>query len=72
MICIATKGLRGSDIGGLPQTEEELAEHMERVHHMIVIRKGETLEQATERCDRLYPERLRCAECQEARGEVLT
>lgn len=41
-ICIATKGLRGSEISSLPQNEEELAEHMEAVHHMPVQREGET------------------------------
>ena len=48
-ICIATKGLRGTDIDSLPKTEEELIEHIESVHHMPVIREGETEEQAAER-----------------------
>lgn len=48
-ICIASKGLKGSDVGSLPQTEEELADHIEREHHTVVIRIGETKEQAIRR-----------------------
>jgi hypothetical protein len=44
-ICIANKGLKGSEIGSLPQNEEELMEHLERVHHMPIIREGETKQQ---------------------------
>ena len=55
-ICIATKGLRGSEIDSLPKNEEELMEHMKRVHHMPVIREGETREQATKRFLEKYPE----------------
>lgn len=47
--CIASKGLRGSDIGSLPQTEEELADHIEREHHLLVVRDGETRGQALRR-----------------------
>lgn len=35
-LCIATKGLKGGDIGSLPQTNEEMREHLESVHHMPV------------------------------------
>jgi len=62
-ICIAKYGLKGSEIENLPQTEEELADHMEKVHHMPVIRKGETEEQAIERFIKKYPEAKTCPEC---------
>ncbi|GAI58244.1 unnamed protein product, partial [marine sediment metagenome] len=36
---------KGSEIHSLPQTEEELMEHTDAVHHMPVIRPGETEEE---------------------------
>ena len=68
-ICIATKGLRGSEIDGLPQNEEELMEHMEKVHHMPVQREGETQEQAIKRFLNKYPEARNCPECIAAGAE---
>ncbi|MDD5537789.1 MAG: hypothetical protein PHF12_02345 [Candidatus Omnitrophica bacterium] len=62
-ICIATKGLKGSEIGFLPQNEEELLEHLERVHHMPVTREGETEQQATVRFLTKHPEARECPEC---------
>lgn len=62
-ICIAQKGLRGSEIDSLPQTEEELADHMERVHHMPVQREGETPGQCIKRFIEKYPEARTCPEC---------
>jgi hypothetical protein len=35
-LCIATKGLRGSDIGKLPQNKLELAEHIVKEHGLAV------------------------------------
>ncbi len=37
-ICIAKNGLRGVDIPNLPKTEEELFEHLEKVHGITVKR----------------------------------
>lgn len=51
-----TKGLRGSEISSLPQNEEELAAHMEKVHHMPVQREGETDEECIKRFVEKYPE----------------
>lgn len=68
-ICIAQKGLRGSDIKGLPQNEEELMDHMERVHHMPVQREGETRQQSIERFLQKYPEARTCPECIAASAE---
>jgi len=62
-ICIANKGLKGSEIVSLPQNEEELMEHMERVHHMPIIREGETKQQAIDRFLSKYPEARECPEC---------
>jgi hypothetical protein len=65
-ICIATRGLRGSEIDTLPQTEQELIAHIERVHHMPVQRDGETREASIERFLRAYPEAKSCPECRAA------
>lgn len=62
-ICIITKGLRGSEIAGLPQNEQELVDHIEKVHHMPVTREGETEEEAEARFLRKYPEAKSCPEC---------
>ena len=65
-ICIVKKGLRGSEISTLPQTEEELYDHMEREHHMPVQREAETEQEAEERFLAKYPEARICPECREA------
>lgn len=64
--CVAKFGLRGNEIAGLPQTEEEAAEHMERDHHIVVRRDGETARQAEDRFLLAHPEAATCAECQDA------
>jgi hypothetical protein len=48
-ICILTRGLKGSELDQLPKTDEELYDHLERVHGYIVVREGETREQAEQR-----------------------
>ncbi len=62
-ICIAQSGLRGSEISSLPQNEDEL---MERVHHLPVIREGETEGQAISRFLAQHPEARHCPECRAA------
>lgn len=62
-LCIMDKGLRGSEIDSLPQTEEELFDHFEKVHHMPVEREGETAEQSIARFLEEYPEARTCPEC---------
>lgn len=62
-ICVFEKGLRGSEIASLPKTEEELFDHMEREHHIVVRREGETAEQAEARVLAKYPEIQTCPEC---------
>jgi hypothetical protein len=66
--CILTKGLKGSEIGSLPQTLDELADHMEKEHHMPVTRDGESKEQAEARFLAKHPEAKECSECREARA----
>lgn len=62
-LCIAGRGLRGSEIAGLPQNEEELIAHMESVHHTPVVREGETKAEATTRFLQEHPEAADCEEC---------
>ena len=68
-ICILQKGIRGSDIPNLPQTEEELMDHMEKVHHNPVQREGETHEECIKRFIEKYPEAKTCPECIAAGAE---
>jgi len=60
-ICIAQKGIKGSD--KLLQNDEELYDHMEKVHHMPVQREGETHEDCIKRFIEKYPEAKTCPEC---------
>ena len=62
-ICIATNGLKGSDIAFLAKTEKELIEHFERDHHMPVVRPGETEDEADARFLQKYPEAKTCSKC---------
>lgn len=57
------KGLRGSEIRSLPQTEEELMEHIELAHHIVVKREGETELQAEDRFLKAHPEAATCEDC---------
>jgi hypothetical protein len=68
--CIASKGLRGSDIASLPQTQEDLIAHIEGVHHIRVMRAGESDEECEARFLREHPEAKDCPECLEAREEA--
>lgn len=65
--CILTKGLKGSDVVKLPQTDEEFFNHIEREHNICVMRENETKEQAWERFVRENPEaggpNCKCPEC---------
>lgn len=68
--CIATKGLKGSDLDkwpGLDDTEAQ-CQHIERDHHIPVKRKGETGAQCLKRFRREQPEaggpHCKCPSCQ--------
>jgi len=72
-LCIATKGLKGSEIGSLPNTYEELFEHVEREHHVPIVREGETAAEAYDRLLLKYPEArdpktCKCPACTAARA----
>jgi len=54
--CIATVGLKGSDMAKLPKTEEELFRHIERDHHIPVKRDNETREETKARFQQENPE----------------
>lgn len=64
-ICIARDGLKGSEIDKLPKTHDELYEHLEAVHHMVVLREGETEAQAQTRFIAAHPAALDCDDCRE-------
>lgn len=66
-ICIMEKGLRGNEIN--IKTEEELINHIEKVHHIPVRREGETYEQCIKRFLENYPEAKTCPECIAAGAE---
>lgn len=72
--CVMKYGIKGSELAeNNLETDEDLANHIEEVHGIPVIRKGETEEQTTKRCaekgivsDR---NKCQCQECKELRGE---
>ena len=72
--CIATKGLKGSEIASLPQTEEEFMDHIEMTHDLPVGREGETEEQTTVRFKaknkRAGGPDCQCPACLAKRGRV--
>lgn len=65
--CIMSKGLKGSEVSNLPQTEEEMAQHFEKEHHIPVERENETGEECMERFNRENPDaggpNCKCPEC---------
>lgn len=69
--CIATKGLKGSDIDKLPRTDEEFFQHVETEHHIPVRKENETEEECLERFKRENPEaggpNCKCPSCQRKR-----
>ena len=74
-ICIAKFGFKLADKEKTFETDEELYEHLENFHGLVVRRtqEGETEEQAKKRCvDKgIVPDRskCRCEECKLLRGE---
>jgi len=55
-LCLASQGLKGTDIDSLPQTYEELYDHLERDHHIPVRRENETRQQCLDRFRKQNPE----------------
>ena len=65
--CTMLKGLKGSEIGSLPQTDEEFYKHIEQVHHIPVKGEDETEESVMVRFQQENPEaggpNCRCPSC---------
>ncbi|GAF90708.1 unnamed protein product [marine sediment metagenome] len=77
--CIATKGLKGSDLieGGEKDMgdEEVFAKHIEDEHNIPVRRKGETTNECMQRFKKAHPETndpavCKCPSCKFKRGDV--
>lgn len=66
--CIAQFGFKLSDSGKTFNTDDEYADHMENIHGMVVIRNGETEEDATKRCAEkgIVSDRTKCI-CEECK-----
>lgn len=59
-LCIMTKGINGGDVASLPQTEEEFFDHLEREHHVVIPREGESQDDADRR---VLASGFACDEC---------
>lgn len=72
--CVVELGFKLSDKDRIFETEEQFFNHLEEVHGTPVARKGETEEEAMERCAKkgIVPdkEKCKCRECREKRGEI--
>lgn len=71
-ICIAKYGFKLSDKDKSFETVDELAEHMEDVHGIPVMREGESEQQAVDRCAAkgIVPDtsKCQCKDCKEGRS----
>lgn len=69
--CIATRGLKGSEIKHLSRNDDEFADHVEREHHIPVRREGESMAQCEERFAVEQPEaggpNCKCPACERDR-----
>ena len=63
--CVFEKGLNITT-SHLFKTQEELNDHLESVHHMPIIREGETEDDAIERFLKKYPVAKDCPICKAA------
>ena len=67
--CIATKGIRGQDLGDWPAIDDEEGQfrHIESEHHIAVQREGESEAQCRARFAREQPEaggpKCKCPSC---------
>lgn len=78
-ICIGKKGLKGSDLAEGKcdyafDSTEEFAVHMEKEHHICVVRDGETNEQAEQRFKKTNPDAhkkgtCKCPQCEAKQGD---
>lgn len=72
--CIMKYGIKGSELSKKHlETDEDLANHIEEVHGIPVIRERETEQQCLDRCAKkgiiTDREKCKCQECKELRGE---
>ena len=71
--CIATRGLKGSELDQWPEAgdEESIVQHLESQHHIPVRREGESEAETDARFCAAYPEAggpdCRCPTCHEIR-----
>ena len=74
-LCTAKYGFSPArDKDRIFKTDEELFNHMEEWHGQIVVREGETEEEARERCAKKGivedMDKCQCRDCMERRGEI--
>jgi len=76
LYCVMERGLRGDEIPDLPLAgdTQAIAHHIESVHHIPVVRDGETLEEARARFAKEQPEAAdpatcRCPQCVRERAK---
>ena len=73
LICIAKFGFNLVDREKIMETDEDLYEHLENFHGLVVVREDETKDEAEKRCDEkglsADRSRCRCEECKLLRGE---
>jgi len=75
-MCLASKGLKGSELHKLPnlESDEAFAKHLEGEHNIPVQRKDETKKEAEARFIMQYPESkdprtCKCPGCKAKRGD---
>lgn len=73
-ICVARYGFKLSDEDRIFNSEDELAAHLEDVHGSVVMREGETEEDAVKRCAEkgicADKKTCKCMDCQRERDEI--
>ena len=73
--CIALYGMTAEDVEKLPKNENQLYDHIETVHHIPVMREGETEEVAFERFRKENPaaggKRCKCPTCTSGDDQIL-
>lgn len=72
--CVMKYGIRGSELSeNNLETDEDLANHIEEVHGIPVVREGETEEQTLSRCAKKGivsdKNKCQCQECKELRNK---
>lgn len=68
--CICLQGLKGYDVPSLPDNPDEVADHIEQVHHYVTKRDGETPEDARRRFAQAYKDVVPCTALDITRNEL--